>query len=74
MAGWVTGRPPLTPRIDAAKRIADAARDLEDARKHLRAVMKALDDSETRSLHVRVGAILLEIDDLRSVLTEQEPA
>lgn len=48
-----------------------AAEHLEDARPELVEAMKDLDASETRDLHVRVGKIVNEIDDLRAVLAER---
>jgi hypothetical protein len=73
---------PITelPNLDAVKRmrlemgatpIEFAAEHLEDARPELLEAMKALDSSECRDLHVRVGKLINELDDLRCLLAER---
>lgn len=50
----------------------EAASDhVESARPELIKAMGSLDSPEHRDLHVRVGKLLLEVDDLRSVLAER---
>lgn len=68
------------PDLDAVKRmrmemgttpVEFAAERLEDIRPELREAMKDLDCTEHRDLHVRLGALVNEIDDLRAVMAER---
>lgn len=68
------------PDLDAVKRmrmelgatpVEFAAEHLEFARPELLEAMKSLDCSEHRDLHVRVGRVVNEIDDLRAIFAER---
>lgn len=48
-----------------------AMEEIEDVRPGLREAMKLLDSSETRDLHVKVGKLVNDLDDLRAVLAER---
>jgi hypothetical protein len=70
----------LSESFDAVKRMRlelgatpaqFAAEHIEDARPELIEAMKCLDAEEYRGLHMRLGGLLNEIDDLRAVLAER---
>lgn len=48
-----------------------ASERLEDARPELIAALKYLDCREHRDLHIRLGGLVLGLDDLRAVLAER---
>ncbi len=73
----------MRPNLDAVQRMRIemgatpyefASEHLEDARPELREAMKWLDTSKDRDLHVRLGNVVNEIDDLRSILAERHGA
>lgn len=74
--------PPITERPDlgAVKRmrmemgstpVEFAAEHLEEARPELIQAMKCLDTSEHRDLHLRLGNLVIALDDLRALLAER---
>lgn len=64
-------QPERRPPLRGAAAVEAASDQVEDARPNLIKAMGSLDCPEHRDLHMRVGRLVLELDDLRSILAER---